>query len=99
METPSHASRAPTEAGTRTLYVEIVERAAEVSGTDPLEMPPMSSAVDLEALDRLFDRDPTSYPELRGSLAFRYAGCEVEIHADGHVEVTPDFDTQDRDAR
>jgi hypothetical protein len=59
---------------------EIIELVAESENTDPLELPPLSEAIDPDALDRLFRN--TS-----GHLAFEYQGHTVTVEGNGGVEV------------
>lgn len=67
----------------RSITVTVVELVAAETGKDPLELPPLSTVVDPEALDRLFtDEAP---PE--ASVRFEFAGCHVSVTADGVVTV------------
>ncbi|GAB7093629.1 hypothetical protein JCM30237_07810 [Halolamina litorea] len=54
--------------------------AAETT-TDPLELPPLSGAIDPDALDALAER------MAEGEVVFTYADCEVTVTADGSVDV------------
>lgn len=65
----------------------VIEAVAGVRGEDPVDLPEtLSSAVDPDALDRLFS--DTSDGIRTGRVSFTYCGCDVTVHADGRVEVT-----------
>lgn len=88
MEAPAEPT-SNEKPGGRSLFVEIVQNVAEVRGLDPLEMPRLAEQIDLDALDRLFEQDSRLYSEPRGTLAFTYAGCAVEVHSNGTLDVEP----------
>lgn len=61
----------------------VVEVVAEAEGTSPLELPPLVSVVDPDALASLFrGRD------CDGSIAFDYHGYRVCLYADGQVALS-----------
>ena len=62
----------------------VVYAVAEREGVEPESLdPPLYSALDPEALDRLWESDhDTSL-----SLSFRYLGYQIEIEADGTIAV------------
>ena len=64
--------------------------AAREHGESPTE--PLHSAVDSDALNRLF-RDR---PAAEGTVRFAWADCEVTVHSDRRVVVVPDADGEDR---
>lgn len=55
---------------------------ADVTGEDPLELEPLYSAIDPDALNNLFTS--TRLPRHNGSVSFNYHGFQVTINADGH---------------
>ena len=61
------------------LAVEIVEKVAQLEGEDVTDLPPLSQAVDIEAVERLAQSESAR-------IAFRYVGYEVEV-ADGTVTI------------
>lgn len=75
--------------GGRSVFVTIVQEVAEIRDLDPLEMPPMAEVIDLDALDRLFDRECTDGRNGQPRLEFRYAGCTVSVDATEGVDVQP----------
>lgn len=89
MGTQNNPSAGAPPAVGRSLVTDVVRAVAEVRDRDPLEMPPLAQEVDfdVEALERLVSRDSGPSPEIRGTVAFRYDGSEVELHPDGTVEV------------
>ena len=63
--------------------VAIVEAVAEVTGKDPVEMPPLQRTIDMEALESLIaGRGENS---IRLSL---YLGTDVTVDSDGEIEVS-----------
>lgn len=64
----------------------VIHKVAERKGVDELDLEPLHSAVDPDALDELFSSSSASIQN-EGSVAFPYAGYEVVVHANGHVEI------------
>ena len=66
----------------------VVAAVAEATGVGPLELEPLYTVVDPDALNRLFAPSSSTrspFVEIRFSMA----GCEVVVHCDGEVVVTP----------
>lgn len=61
----------------------VVDAIAAVTDTDPLELDPLYSVVDPEALDQLFQ----SNTGLVGSVEFEYESHTVAVRSDGTVSV------------
>ncbi|ARS89169.1 HalOD1 output domain-containing protein [Natrarchaeobaculum aegyptiacum] len=61
----------------------VVDAIAAVTDTDPLELEPLYSVVDPEALDRLFQSDAG----LVGCVEFEYESHIVAVRSDGTVSV------------
>jgi hypothetical protein len=70
----------------------VVGAISEATGRDPLELPPLAETIDPDALDALFSgglqSDGSGSPTTDGQVAFRFAGCEVVVHADGRTVVS-----------
>lgn len=66
----------------------VVRVVADVADVDPLDLPPLYSTIDTDALDAVIETVPT------GSVQFRYAGQYVTVYGDGSVEVTEDGDVE-----
>jgi|GEM_PF-1186419 len=66
-----------------TLTETIVLELSDVTGIDPLDLPPLYDAVDVDALQQLFDRGNDVEVE------FAVAGCEVTVCGRDDVTVTP----------
>lgn len=69
----------------------VVRAVAAVRGTQPIELQPLRSVVDPDALNRLIipgDRGPSTQAGV-SRVAFRYEGCAVVVTDDGRVGVTP----------
>ena len=67
-----------------TPVVAVVSAIADAAGTDPLELPPLSNAIDPEALNDLVDFERDSGLE---SISFEYVGYDVVVSGDGDVQV------------
>ena len=59
----------------------LVNRVADIRGTDITELPPLHDAIDGDVLGDLLGS------EFDGELTFTYAGCEVVVAGDGSVRV------------
>ena len=81
MDRVSHRQRdgPPGEPVVHRIVTEIATR----EGTDPTEMEPIAGAIDVDALEALFDGPPT----FSGHVSFTYSGYEVTVAADGGVTV------------
>lgn len=72
-------SKHTTETGTQ-VSLKIVQRVAEKTGREPSEMEPLSTVVDTDALNTLFQG-------ASGSVSFLYEGYRITVSADGAVTV------------
>jgi len=72
--------------GSDTAVISIVETVAAASRTTVTDLPPLSEAIDPDALNALVD--PESGPTTTLSVSFDYAGHEVVVDRDGRVTVT-----------
>lgn len=63
----------------------IVERVADAEGVDPVELDPLYTVVDPDALDSLFQPRLASRDGPGGELWFEYHDYEVRVGADGRV--------------
>jgi len=66
----------------------VVETVSAVTGTAPLDLEPLYSAVDPDALDSFFV-STASGTNRTGLTTFAYRDCEVTVSADGVVLVDP----------
>jgi len=78
------ATTAPRQTATppEELVVDIIEAVARSTGTDPLSLPPLRSAIDPEAIDAVVDG-----PGLV-DLTFAYHDHVVTVDGDGNVTVS-----------
>lgn len=58
-------------------------------GVGPMELPPIYTAVDPDALDRLFAPRTAGSSRSNGSVTFEYVGHRVTVNGHGSVEVEP----------
>lgn len=65
----------------------VIETVADAEGVDPLELPPLYSVVDPDALETLF-QPRTELQDTTARVVFTYHGHEVTVTAGGTVEVT-----------
>lgn len=63
--------------------VELVTFVAEATAKDPMEMPPLSDAIDPEAVQRLLEADDDGSTK----VSFHYAGCEIVVTGSGEMFV------------
>ena len=66
----------------------VVTAVAEAKGVDPLDLDPLYTVLDPDALNRVFHPTAGS-PPTSMELRFSMAGCQVVVHGDGEVIVTP----------
>lgn len=82
--------RAKQSAESTSLSERIVREVAEVRGCEPTSLEPLYTAIDPDALDRLFDMDRSGVDRSHGRVVFTYCGCEVSVADDGTVQVSED---------
>lgn len=58
----------------------VIGAVADATGTDPMELPPLYSAIDTEALDALFASSI-------GKVSFSYNGFEILVEGDGTIRL------------
>ena len=64
----------------------VVSAVATERGVDPIDLEPLYTVLDPDALDALFQRDGSGATQGSARVEFTYAGCEVCVAADGSVE-------------
>ncbi|WP_083909356.1 HalOD1 output domain-containing protein [Natronococcus amylolyticus] len=69
-----------------TPVVAVVSAVADAAGTDPLELPALSNAINPEALNDLVGAERSSSLQ---SVSFEYAGYDVVVSGTGDIEVAP----------
>lgn len=84
VEDAAHRSR--WDSTDEPIVVDVVETVSAATGRDPLDLPPLGTRVDPEALNALFD-EAGSDPDAGTSVSFRYAGRAVTVSATGEVVV------------
>ena len=80
MEFDGH-TRQPTEA--------VVYAIAEASQTDPLDLPPLYSVVDTDALNAIVATSTNSRSQTETTLSFEYADHHVILEEYGRIVITP----------
>jgi hypothetical protein len=87
---PSRTYRTQFDVHTRPASKAIVKAVTTATGKDPLELRPLYSAIDPDALDALFDAPAHSVSKQHLTVTFEYADCRVSAKAHGTVVVEPD---------
>ena len=75
----------------------VVMAVADAKGVDPLDLDPLYTAVDPDALNKMF-RPVTGHASSEMNLSFSMADCQVDVHGDGDVVVTPQAARDERKA-
>lgn len=75
----------------------VVTAVAEAKGINPLDLEPLYSVIDPDALNSMFCPS-VGTPPAQIELSFSMAGCEVVIHGDGEVAVIPPAETDESPA-
>lgn len=73
---------------TDTISSEVIFAVAKATGQDPVQMEPLNSVIDPDALDKLFQTSVGGSPRTGGRVSFTMEGCEVTVRASGEVVVT-----------
>jgi hypothetical protein len=74
-------TRLPTEA--------VVYAVAEATETDPLDLPPLHSALDPDALNMLFETSTNGRPQTAITVSFEYADHQIVLKEHGSIVITP----------
>lgn len=81
-EVPGTTQRGSFDDRTETTGMAIVSTIASRADADPVELDPLWSVVNTDALDDLFQ------PGTAGTVAFTYNGYDVVVHSDGRIDAT-----------
>lgn len=71
------------EGAERAISELVVEKVADVTGRDPLDLTPMYHSIDPDAVDALVE----SLSD--GVIHFTYENLEIEISSSGEIALTP----------
>lgn len=72
---------------TRPATEAVIDAIATASGSDPLELTPLYSVVDPDALEALFTPTVASSSQIEGSVTFTLDGHHVTVHSYGIITV------------
>lgn len=72
-----------------TVTNKVIEQIAAAKNVDPLELPPLHSAIDPDALNALIETSSTA------EVTFRYAGREITVQNDETIELRGSSQLQD----
>lgn len=81
---PKQTASETVAAGDVTLGTAVVRAVSETDHRAPEALPPLTEAIDPDALDAAFRGRRGD-----GTVRFRYAGHVVTVHADRRVELSP----------
>mgnify|MGYP000308868969 CR=1 FL=1 len=76
---------------TRQPTVAVVYAVAEASQTDPLDLPPLHSVLDTDALNALVETSANSRSQTEITVSFEYADHHVVLEEHGRIVITPPF--------
>lgn len=63
----------------------VISTVAALAGTDPVDLPPLYSVVDADALDALVDPNLLGSRQSDVQISFAYNGHEVTVHSYGII--------------
>lgn len=66
----------------------VVTAVADEIGVEPLDLEPLMTVIEPDALETLIDSMDSSPDEPMDRVSFTYSGCEVTVTGDGAVSVT-----------
>lgn len=66
----------------------VITAVADAKGVDPLDLGPLYDVIDPDALNQILPRS-VGRPPISLKVSFTMEGCEVVVHEDGEVIVTP----------
>lgn len=86
----SYSATVPADAEV-SLCLLIVQAAARITQTDPLELEPLGATVDVTSLENLFESldTPRANTETPSTFTFEYADCEVTVESPTEVKISP----------
>lgn len=83
---------------TESISTSIVVAVAEVLDRDPTQLDPLSTRLDPDALDGLFE-GPGTEATREGLVRFTFVDCLISVYATGDVVIEPPADHPARDRR
>lgn len=67
----------------------VIEQVARETDTDPIDLEPLFTRIDPDALDALFSDGAGTTVRAEGEVTFPMAGCDVTVDASGAIDVEP----------
>lgn len=64
-----------------TVSERVIQKVADATNSDPLELPPLYGPIDPDALDALIEQMSD------GTVSFTYVGQEVTVNSDGTIRL------------
>jgi hypothetical protein len=81
--------QAEFDPATRLASEAVVNTVARANGADSLDLPPLYSAIDSDALNAIFTRTLDRSTPAGGTVTFTYADCTVTVRSHGTIEAEP----------
>lgn len=69
--------------------IKVVCAVADAKNVDPIDLPPLYSVIDPDALDQLFQSKFPNRASGTVKVQFTFAGCDVVVDSENQVTVTP----------
>lgn len=88
--------RASFDSATGSVTDAVISTVAVVSGTEPLELPPLYADVDPDSLEALIGSTASGPETADIHVSFGFYGCDVTVHSYGIIAVQPAPDGRDR---
>lgn len=78
----------------KSLSMAVVRAVSDAEGRDPLDLPPLATVIDPDALDALFVTDQQGEPQPRGSLSFIFSDSRITIVDGASLTIQPTRDSR-----
>lgn len=90
--------RVSFDSSTESVCKAIISTVAVISEKEPVELPPIYSAVDPDALEALLERNVTGPQNADIHISFTFTEWDITVHSYGVIAVRPHQDDQGRAA-
>lgn len=77
-------TKSPTQAP---VSERVIEQVAAETNTDPIDLEPLFTRIDPDALDALFSNGAGTTVRAEGQITFPMGGCDVTVDATGAIDV------------
>lgn len=91
----SETYRVSFESATESVCTAVISTVAAVSETRPMELPPLYSVIDPDALEALVESTVAGPSNGDVQVSFIFNNCKVTVHTYGIIAVQPQAETTD----